>query len=88
MSRVCELTGKRVAVVNNVSHSHIRTKSRRLPNLQKKSYFVAEVGRKVTARLSAKAIKIIDRQGGLASALRKAKEDNLSLNLRRVRNRL
>jgi large subunit ribosomal protein L28 len=34
MSRVCEICGKRPQVGMQVSHSHTRTKTRNLPNLQ------------------------------------------------------
>ncbi len=35
MSRTCDLCGKKSGVGNNVSHSHLKTKRRWQPNLQK-----------------------------------------------------
>lgn len=63
MSRVCQLTGKKPAVGNNVSHANNRTKRRFLPNLQKKRIWVQELNRFVTVKLSAKAIKTIAKNG-------------------------
>jgi len=63
MSRVCQLTGKRPISGNNVSHSNRRTKRRFLPNLQKKRFFIPETGKWVTIKVSAKAIRIINKVG-------------------------
>jgi large subunit ribosomal protein L28 len=48
---------------HSVSHSHVRTKRRFNPNIQKKRYWVPSLGRNVTLRVSAKGIKTIDRKG-------------------------
>lgn len=45
MSRVCEITGKKVMVGNNVSHSQRKTKRRFYPNLQRKRFYIAEEDR-------------------------------------------
>jgi large subunit ribosomal protein L28 len=63
MSNVCQVTGRRPAFGNNVSHSHRKTRRRWNPNIQKKRYWVPSEKRWVTLTLSAKAIKIIDKQG-------------------------
>jgi len=42
MSRICEITGKKVITGNNVSHSHIRTKRKFYPNLQTKRFYIPE----------------------------------------------
>ncbi|NCV98063.1 MAG: 50S ribosomal protein L28 [Actinobacteria bacterium] len=39
------------------------TRFRTLPNIQKKTYFVPSLGRKVTLNLSARGIKVIDARG-------------------------
>ena len=54
MSRICQLTGKKVMVGNNVSHSNRRTKRRFYPNLFKKRFFIPEEDRWVTLRVSAR----------------------------------
>lgn len=63
MSKVCQLTGARPSFGKNVSHSHRRTNRRWDPNLQWKRYWVPSERRWVRLRLSAKAIKTIDRRG-------------------------
>ena len=63
MSRICKLTGKRPLTGNNVSKSNNRTKRRQYPNLQLKRIFVPELDRKVTVKLSTKALKTIDKYG-------------------------
>jgi len=66
MSKVCQLTGKRPITGNNVSHSNRKTKRRFLPNLHKKRFFIPETGNWVTMKVSAKAIKIINKVGVFA----------------------
>lgn len=63
MSRVCQVTGKRPTVGNNVSHANNKTKRRFLPNLQTHRYWVAEENRYVTLKLSTKGMRIIDKLG-------------------------
>ena len=63
MSKVCQLTGKRPAVGNNVSHSNRKTKRRFLPNLQAKTFFIPETGQTVRLKLSTSAIKTINKLG-------------------------
>jgi large subunit ribosomal protein L28 len=63
MSRVCQLTGKRSIVGNHVSHSNRKTKRRFYPNLQEKSFFVPETGMWVRLKVSAQALRTIDKKG-------------------------
>ena len=63
MSKVCQLTGKRPITGNNVSHSKRKTKRRFLPNLQKKRFFIPETGQWVSLKLTAKAIRNINKLG-------------------------
>ena len=63
MSRVCKITGKRPLVANNVSKANNKTKRKQFPNLQKKRYFIPELKKTVTLKLSTSAIKTIDRYG-------------------------
>jgi len=67
MSRVCELTGKRAMVGNNVSHAMNKTKRKFSVNLFKKRFYIAEEDRWVTLKVSAKAIKTINKKGILAA---------------------
>lgn len=63
MSKVCQVTGKRPLVGNNVSHSNNRTKRRSLPNLQWHRFWVPSLDRFVRLRVSAHGIRIINRRG-------------------------
>ena len=63
MAAVCQVTGAVPGFGHNISHSHRRTKRRFDPNVQKKTYYVPSLGRKVTLNVSAKGIKVIDARG-------------------------
>ena len=72
MARVCQITGKRPQVGNNVSHENNKTKRRFLPNLQKKRFFIPEEDRWITLKVSTKAIKTINKNG-ISAVLKEAK---------------
>ena len=63
MSRVCQVTGKRPVAGNNVSHAHNKTRRRFLPNLHSHRFWVESEKRWVRLRVSAKGLRIIDKQG-------------------------
>ncbi|MEA3446668.1 MAG: 50S ribosomal protein L28 [Bacteroidota bacterium] len=71
MSRVCEITGKKAMVGNNVSHSLKRTKRKFQPNLFSKKLFLAEENRWVSLKVSAAGLRLIDKKG-LNTALKEA----------------
>jgi large subunit ribosomal protein L28 len=72
MSRICELTGKRAMFGNNVSKALNRTKRRFNVNLIKKRFYVPEVDSWVTLRVSASALKTINKIG-INAAIKEAK---------------
>ena len=63
MSKVCQLTGKRPITGNNVSHSNAKTKRRFLPNIQKKRFFIPEMDKWVSLKVSTKALKTVNKLG-------------------------
>lgn len=63
MSAHCQVTGRAPGFGNTVSHSHRHTRRRWNPNIQTKTYYLASEGRRVKLRVSAKGIKVIDRDG-------------------------
>lgn len=69
--KVCQITGKSAQVGNNVSHSNKKSKRRFSPNLKNKRFFLEEENRWVTLKVSAAAIRTINKKG-LASALKEA----------------
>ena len=72
MSRVCQITGKRPRVGNNVSHANNKTKRKFYPNLFKKRFYIPEEDRWVTLKVSSTALKTINKNG-IAAVLKKAK---------------
>lgn len=63
MARVCDVTGKKPMVGNNVSHANNKTKRRFLPNLQYRRFWVETENRWVRLRVSSAALRLIDKNG-------------------------
>ncbi len=63
MARVCQVTGKRPMVGNNVSHANNKTKRRWLPNLHYRRFWVETENRWVRLRISNAALRLIDKVG-------------------------
>jgi large subunit ribosomal protein L28 len=63
LSATCQITGRTVGFGNKVSHSHRRTRRRWSPNIQQRTYYLPSEGRRIKLRISAKGIKVIDRDG-------------------------
>lgn len=72
MSKVCRLTGKRPMSGNNVSHAHNKTRRRFTPNLQKHRFWIPSQKQFITLRVSAAAMRTIDKIG-IEAALEKMK---------------
>jgi large subunit ribosomal protein L28 len=69
MARVCQVTGKKPATGNRVSHSHRKSRRRWDVNLRNKRYWFEPEQRWVRLRVSAHGMKIIDKRG-LATVIR------------------
>jgi large subunit ribosomal protein L28 len=63
MARVCQVTGKGPMVGNNISHANNKTKRRWLPNLQYRRFWIEGENRWVRLRVSAAALRLIDKVG-------------------------
>ncbi len=63
MARVCQVTGKKPMVGNNVSHANNKTKRRFLPNLQERRLWVESENRYVRLRLTNAGLRTIDKRG-------------------------
>jgi large subunit ribosomal protein L28 len=72
MSRVCELTGKKVMVGNNVSHAMNKTKRKFHVNLIKKRFYIPEEDKWITLKVSTSILKTINRIG-ISAVLKEAK---------------
>jgi len=76
MSRVCQITGKRPRVGNNVSHSNIKMKRRFNPNLKKKRFYIPEEDRWITLKVSTSALRTINKKG-ITKVLKKARANGM-----------
>ena len=76
MSKTCEITGKKVMFGNNVSKSLNRTKRRFDVYLIKKRFFIPEENKWITLKLSASALKTINKKG-ISEVLKKARKQGL-----------
>ena len=63
MSKVCEVTLKKVMFGNNVSFSINKTKRRFDVNISKKKFYITEEDRWVTLNVSSRGLKIINKKG-------------------------
>ncbi|MDH5476456.1 MAG: 50S ribosomal protein L28 [Cyclobacteriaceae bacterium] len=78
MARVCQITGKKVQVGNNVSHAKNRTRRKFYPNLQKKRFYIPEEDKWVTLKVATSAIRTINKIG-ISAVLKKARANGNTL---------
>lgn len=76
MARVCQVTGKKRLIGNNVSHSKRRTKREFAPNLKTKRFWSEEEKRFITLKVSAAGIRTINKNG-LDATVKAAKAKGL-----------
>ncbi len=76
MSKSCELTGKRMMVGNNVSHSHIKTKRKFYANLQVKKFFLPEENKWITLKVSTSMLRTINKKG-ISACIKEAREKGI-----------
>lgn len=88
MSRICELTGKRRMVGNNVSHAKNRTKRVFLPNLQNVTLLSEKLDRSFKFRVSTQGLRSVEHNGGLDNWLLKTADDKLSTRAIKVKREL
>ena len=73
MAKVCQVTGRKRMVGNNVAHSKLRTKRTFDINLKTKKFWSEEENRFITLRVSAKGMRTIEKNG-LEATLREARK--------------
>ena len=73
MSKICELTGKRVMFGNNVSKALNRTKRRFDANIIKKRFYIPEEDKWISLTISTATLKTINKKG-ISSVLKQARE--------------
>ncbi len=88
MARRCDFTGKGVQSGNNVSHANNRTRRRFLPNMQKASLLSDALGETIQLRLCTRAIRTIEKRGGLDAYLLSTPAAKLGKKARVLRRRV
>jgi large subunit ribosomal protein L28 len=88
MSRRCQITGKGVLTGNNVSHANNRTRRRFLPNLQDASLLSDILGSAVRMRLSTRAIRTVEQNGGIDAYLLGTPDRRLTVDAKALKRRL
>ena len=73
MSKICQITGKKAMVGNNVSHSKRRTKRTFEVNLFNKKFYWVEQDMWISLKISAAGLRTINKIG-LDAAIKKAAE--------------
>jgi large subunit ribosomal protein L28 len=76
MSRVCEITGKRVMYGNNVSHAMNKTRRRFDINLIKKRFYIPEEDKWITLKIKASVLKTINKKG-ISAVIKEAKSQGI-----------
>ena len=73
MSRICQITGKKAMVGNNVAHSNLRTKRKFHVNLFTKKFYWEEQDCWIDLNVSANGLRTINKIG-LDAAIKQATE--------------
>tara|TARA_B100000575_G_scaffold112177_1_gene89265 strand:+ start:6839 stop:7072 length:234 start_codon:yes stop_codon:yes gene_type:complete len=76
MSRVCQISGKKAMVGNNVSHSNRKTKRRFNINLIRKKFYIPSEDKWITLKITSSTLKTIDKKG-ISEVLKIAKKNKL-----------
>lgn len=73
MSKICQLTGKKLMSGNNVSHALNRTRRKFYPNLIKKTFYIPEEDKYITLKISTSALRTINKKG-IYACLKEARQ--------------
>ncbi len=88
MARRCIISNKGVQTGNNVSHANNKTRRRFLPNLQSVSLLSDTLGTTVTLRMSTRALRTVEHNGGLDAFLLGTPNSKLTLETKRLKKRI
>ena len=78
MARRCELTSTETKSGNNVSHSNRKTKRTFRPNLQQATLYSEALGRKLTLRVTTRALRSVTKGGGIDPFLLATADERLT----------
>ena len=88
MSKICEISGKKPMTGNNVSHANNRTKRRFIPNLQNVKLYSGTLQKYINLNVTTRAMKTIEKNGGLDSYLIKTSNRNLADTALRIKKQI
>lgn len=88
MSRRCTITGKGPVTGHNVSHANNKTRRRFLPNLQNVSLFSEALGQTVRLKVTTRALRTIEHNGGLDAYLIDTSDRRLTEEAVRIKRRI
>ncbi|PIR25774.1 MAG: 50S ribosomal protein L28 [Deltaproteobacteria bacterium CG_4_10_14_0_2_um_filter_43_8] len=86
MSLLCELSGKNGLAGNKVSHSNRKSKIRQLPNIKRRKFDV--LGQMISINLCTRALRTINKHGGIVQAILKGNEADMSDRVLRLRRKI
>ncbi len=78
MAKVCQISGKRPKVGNNVSKANNKTKRKFYPNLQKKRFYLPDEDRWVTLKVSTSTLRTINKKG-ISAVLKEARAKGMAV---------
>ena len=78
MSKLCELTHTKIQFGNNVSHSQRKTRRKFKPNLHNIKFFSYTTKKNYTFKSTAKALRTVNKSGGIDTYLQSTSNDKLS----------
>ena len=79
MSKICQITGKKAMVGNNVSHAMNKTKRKFDANLIKKRFYIPEEDKWIILKISTSALKNINKKG-ISAVLKQARDNGFYKN--------
>ena len=73
MSKICQITGKKVISGNNVSNSNRKTRRKFYPNLQDTKFYIPEEDKWITLKVSTSGLRHINKKG-IYACIKEARE--------------
>ena len=88
MSKVCDLSGKRVQFGNNVSKANNKTRRKFNPNMQSATFKSELLNKNIRFNVATSSIRTVTKFGGIDEFLIRTKSKKLSLKAKRIRKTL
>ena len=88
MSKVCDLSGKKVQFGNNVSKANNKTRRKFNPNMQSATFKSDLLNKNIRFNVATSSIRTVTKYGGIDEFLIRTKSKKLSLKAKRIRKTL